>query len=404
MLIAGVMGQNCMKFLPMCLESLKGAGRIVYIDGGSEDSSIEFAKSKGCEIIESPYNQEDLGMNGKQRNKFLQYIKDKYPEEWCIFCDADEVIDDLSKIKEFIQEAQPGLYHVKMRHFIGDLGHEDSMQQTHFALARLFKISEAGKYPEIEHPILFGENYFNYIGATIFHLGYINGIFDIKKKYDNHSRKSNMHTPEYLYNWNKAHVLGIYPTKPINPLEIPKVILDNFGIDKDELYFANRRLNINNFVMVKNWMDYFNAQKVLDVGCGLGNYGVVLRDWYKVDYKGIDISDFAVKLNPYKLNLEKGNILDYIDADKYDIVLCLDILEHLKESDLDKALENIKYLGSNYIFSIPFIGDPNLTADLTHLIHQTKDWWTSRLSTYFEIRDCPESWAFSNQLLLGKRK
>src|SRR3990167_5984025 len=112
MLIAGVMGQNADRFLSMCFESLKNADKIIYIDGGSNDNSIKIAKYYGAEIIENKYNQEDKGMNGKQRNVFLSYIKEKYPNEWCIFCDADEVVEDLSKIKELIQVATDGLYFV----------------------------------------------------------------------------------------------------------------------------------------------------------------------------------------------------------------------------------------------------------------------------------------------------
>ena len=78
-LIAGIMGQDCMRFLPMCLESLKSAEKIIYIDGGSKDGSIEFAKEKGAEVIINPYDQEDRGMNGRQRNRFLSYVKEKYP-------------------------------------------------------------------------------------------------------------------------------------------------------------------------------------------------------------------------------------------------------------------------------------------------------------------------------------
>src|SRR3972149_3164378 len=93
-LIAGVMGQDCMRFLPMCLDSLKEADKIIYIDGGSSDNSIEYARSKGAEIISNYYDQNDKGMNGKQRNKFLSFIKEKYPDDWCIFCDSDEIIED----------------------------------------------------------------------------------------------------------------------------------------------------------------------------------------------------------------------------------------------------------------------------------------------------------------------
>ena len=422
------MGQNCEKFLPMCLESVKDADTIVFCDGGSDDNTYSILNDKSWlipddwrisggserfigstkrDILYQEYNQEDKAMNGKQRNFYLNHLKEKYPNDWALILDADEVVEDLSKIKEFIQEAQPGLYHVKMRHFIGDLSKEDNTNSEHFGLCRLFKISEAGSYSLVEHPVLqAGKDTQGgyYRGTTIWHLGYINGIFDINKKYQNHLKKSNMHTPEYLKGWKYSHILGAYPTKLVNVLEIPEVILNNFGIDKDEFYFQNRGLNVNNFLMVRDWFAYFNPMSVIDLGCGLGNYGFVFNKFYGSKYKGVELSEFAVKQNPYKLDLIKGNIIDYKDANKYELVLCLDILEHLTESELDKTLENIQYLGYNYLFSIPFIGDPNLMADNTHKIHQTKDWWLQKLNHFFEIREVPETWHFSNQLLIGIKK
>ena len=410
-LVCVIMGQNCEQFLKMSLESVKSADAIVYCDGGSNAEFREFFLKNNYEQkvmwIENPYNQEDLGMNGKQRNFYLNYLKENYPNDWAICLDADEVVEDLSKIKDFIQEALPGIYHPKMRHFIGNLGQEDATSQEHFGLGRLFKISEVGKYPEVEHPVLMAgkdtqSGY--YRGTTIWHLGYINGIFDIKKKYENHLKKSNMHSSQYLKGWKDAHILGGYPTSQVDIMDIPKIILNNFGIDKDEFYFMKRGLNVNNFLMVKDWVTYYYPVNVLDLGCGLGNYGYVFNKFYGSKYKGIELSEFAVKQNPYKLDLIKGNIIDYKDANKYELVLCIDVLEHLTEQELDKALENIQYLGDNYIFSIPYLGDPNLLADPTHLIKQTKDWWLNKLGTIFDIRECPETWAFSNQLLIGRRK
>ncbi len=36
-----IMGQDCEKYLPMCLESVKDADNIVYVDGGSKYDSDE---------------------------------------------------------------------------------------------------------------------------------------------------------------------------------------------------------------------------------------------------------------------------------------------------------------------------------------------------------------------------
>jgi SAM-dependent methyltransferase len=427
------MGQDCEKFLPMCLESVKDADAIVYCDGGSTDSTLInlgvsladnkemlkadnpyiFQKGKfiGHEylvnIIFNKYNQDDKGMNGKQRNFYLNYLKQNYPNDWALVLDADEVVEDLSKIKEFIQEAQPGLYHPKMRHFIGDLSNEDATSPEHNALCRLFKISEAGQYAEVEHPVLQPNKEKQtaiYRGTTIWHLGYVNGIFDVKKKYHNHLLKSNMHSPEYLYKWNMMHILGMYPTKPVNPTEIPRIILDNFGIEKDIFYFQNRGLNTNNFNMVRDWMIYYAPTSVLDIGCGYGNYGYVFKNFYGVKYKGIELSKFAVDVNPYNLDLQQGDAKIFKPVYTYDLILVLDLLEHLKESELDMALNNLKQAGNDFIFSIPFLGDPNLNADPTHQIKQSKEWWINKLSNYFTIRTAPETWNFANQILIGKRK
>ena len=417
-LIVTVMGDNGSRFIDMCFNSILDADKIIFCWGMEDKETLEKAKELfdtqelyHGEIIQNPYNQEDKCMNGKTRNYYLNYLKQNYPNDWCLCIDLDEVVEDLSKVKQFIQEAQPGIYSPRMRHFIGDLSKEDAIQPAHYVLNRLFKISEAGNYPETEHPVLQFKKHENddlyYSGnipaLVIWHLGYINGVFDINKKYNNHMKKSNMHTPEYLYQWNMAHILGIYPTKPVNVLEIPKIILDNFGIEKDAFYFADRGLKPLNFLMTKDWMS-LNPKSVLDLGCGLGNYGYVFRYFYGVNYKGMDISNFAVKINPYKLDLTQGSIVNYFDKNIYDLVLCVDILEHLTEQELDKTLENIKGLGTNYIFSIPFIGDPNLTNDPTHKIHQTKDWWINKLNSIFVIREAPSNWVLSNQLLIGTKR
>ena len=88
----------------------------------------------------------------------------------------------------------------------------------------------------------------------------------------------------------------------------------------------------------------------------------------------------------------------------YDLVLCLDILEHLEEKDLDFVLDNISKVGKHYVFSIPFIGNPDLEADATHKIKKDKEWWVMKLSEYFKIEDAPKEWLFNDQTLVGEKK
>jgi len=44
-IVVVVMGQNCEKFIGMCLDSVKESDAIVYCDGGSTDNTLEYVKS-----------------------------------------------------------------------------------------------------------------------------------------------------------------------------------------------------------------------------------------------------------------------------------------------------------------------------------------------------------------------
>lgn len=441
-LVVVIMGQNCEKFLPMCLESVKDADAIVYCDGGSTDKTIEMVTTfnydkefisagdnkthRGISIIENQYKQDDPQMNGKQRNFYLQWIKDILPDYWCLALDADEVVEDLSKIKEFIQnESNAGIWSVKMRHFQNDLGHEDAMTKEHWVPMRLFKISEAGDYPLGEHVILQPKVHAvpekmeipaTKLGATdcttIWHLAHIEHCFSIKKRYDKNLKHSNVHNKQFLDQWYMAHLLGRYPRADVDPTDIPNTIWKHFGINKDAFYFANRGIEIKHFVMASQWRNYIKNKykmefgyepSVIDWGCGRAPYGYAFITYGVSSYKGIEYSQYAVD-NAF-CPIEQGDITFTKVDREYDLVLAIDILEHLDDEQLNKALDNIKDNGNDFIFSIPFIGDPNLMNDKTHKQFRTKEEWKALIAKHgIEVEDAPAEWAFSNQLLIGTKK
>jgi 2-polyprenyl-3-methyl-5-hydroxy-6-metoxy-1,4-benzoquinol methylase len=420
-LIVVIMGQNCEKFIGMALESVKDVDEIVFCEG-LEPNQKDIPISNSYKIfrekcpsghwIGNVYNQEDPTMNGKQRNFYLNYIRKEFKNDWCLVIDADEVVENLNEVKKFIQTANPGLYSIHMRHFIHNLGYEDAMVPKHFALNRLFKIDEADKYPEVEHPVLQPKDVSKQDVTeitTLWHLGYISGVFDIYKKYLNHSLKSNMHTPQFLKQWKNSHILGKYPIKEVNILEIPKVILNNFGIDKDEIYFSNRGLEVKHFIMAKQWADFFGDMEhnhnlsVLEFGCGKGPFGYALNS-YGINFYGIELSKYAVD-NSF-IQISKGNLLDYkVNDFKPDIVLLFDVLEHLNYEDLDRAIIISIILTKKYILvSVPVIGDPNLEADSTHIIKESKMWWINKfVEKGLKKIPTPEHFLFKDQILIFEK-
>ena len=49
-LVVCIMGQNCERFIGMCLESVKEADGIVYCDGGSEDKTLKIIHNEKINI------------------------------------------------------------------------------------------------------------------------------------------------------------------------------------------------------------------------------------------------------------------------------------------------------------------------------------------------------------------
>jgi hypothetical protein len=335
-------------------------------------------------------------------------LKKNYPNDWCLILDEDEIVEDLQKIKNYIQLATPGLYDVKMRHFIGDLGHEDATRPIHFVPRRLFKISEAIKYPEHSHPVLEGEFIAGCLATTIWHLGHlpVEYMDYILRRYKQHAKDSIIHTQDFLKQWKMAHLLGLYPNSQINPIELPKQICDRYEIDKDEFYFANRGLESKHFIDAKHWKDFFKCKTAIEWGCGLGPrvYALQILD---IDAKGFDISDYAIN---HRLcdKVWKGDITKIIDANsipEHDLVIAYDVLEHLDYKDLDKAITNLILNSNKYILvSVPVIGDPNLEADKTHKIKETKEWWLNKFCDVgLKQIPTPEHFLFKEQIMIFEK-
>ena len=228
-------------------------------------------------------------------------------------------------------------------------------------------------------------------------------IFErIKKRYDNHLKKSNIHNPQFLKQWYHWHLFGSYPKKEFNPVELPKVILDEFGINQDELYFANRTIDFKHPLMVRQWYEHFKPESVLDLACGRGPY-LYFWNWFVEDIQGIDISQYAVDNSFIPNRIIQGDVTDEEVYKEVDLITAIDILEHLDNEQLDRALKNIRKYGKKIVFSIPFIGDPNLLNDKTHKQFRQKDDWIKLIESHgIKISEPPSHWLFAHQILIGE--
>ena len=83
------------------------------------------------------------------------------------------------------------------------------------------------------------------------------------------------------------------------------------------------------------------ARSALDVGCGEGEWGRVLRALRpKLRYTGVDPSEYAVRRFGARRNLRLGDLAS-LDAlglrGAYDLVICADVLHYVSDADLARG-------------------------------------------------------------------
>jgi SAM-dependent methyltransferase len=136
-----------------------------------------------------------------------------------------------------------------------------------------------------------------------------------------------------------------------------------------------------------------SPKSVLDVGCGLGTWLTAfselgIQDYVGVDGDHVDKSRLTIDQSHFKVqNLTRSWNL----GRKYDLVICLEVAEHLPDSASDLLVEALTQHGDVIIFSaaIPGQGGQN------HINEQWTSYWQnkfSKLGFYFHDALRPLIW------------
>lgn len=417
-IVCVIIGQNCRNTIDVCIESVKDADAIVYLDGGSEDMTLEYLYDKGFgdnknegrknyNIIHNQFDSSDSLMISKQRNFYLKYLKNHYKDYWCLVLDADEVLDSLTPFRKLINKHKwkdNEIFNPRMRHLINNLVTEDATQVTHFVPRRFFKITNDKFYPDGEHTTLESKKesvLLNFEEGLIWHLGYLGGVWDVKKRFDDQilRKESNTHSVEFLNKWKNAHVFGLYPTKQFSPIELPELILGKFGIDKDELYFANRNLEVKHFIDAIHWKEFFKCKNIVEWGCGKGPRIYAMNN-IGLNAHGFELSNFAVKNKMHDF-IKVGDITKGNNYKGIELSIAYDVLEHINYEDLDNAIKILMESKKYILISVPFKGTSNCDNDPTHIIKEDREWWIKQFTNKgLKHIPTPTHFLFKEQILI----
>ena len=117
--------------------------------------------------------------------------------------------------------------------------------------------------------------------------------------------------------------------------------------------------------------------RVLDAGCALGLLVETLRE-HGVEAWGIDISDFAItqvhdSVRPY---CAVGSVVDPLPPafpDRFDLVTCIEVVEHMSPVDGEQAIARLTTLADRILFS----SSPADFGEATHLNVQPSEHWSA---------------------------
>ncbi|NOT77550.1 MAG: class I SAM-dependent methyltransferase [Bacteriovoracaceae bacterium] len=170
-------------------------------------------------------------------------------------------------------------------------------------------------------------------------------------------------------------------TALFNNAETLKIFYESWN---DEASIQNVCANIVNQLI---WFENYNvcseftlhAEKIIDYGCGTGSLSLALAQNNKIKNELVlldvpnDVSIFRDHIiKKYGMpNVSNGNILEYKTDKQADLIMCLDVLEHLEESSsiFINQLSPLLKKGGLAILRAPWRGQ------LTHIDQAADDFY-----------------------------
>jgi hypothetical protein len=149
--------------------------------------------------------------------------------------------------------------------------------------------------------------------------------------------------------------------------------MSEFLISQYQLLHANKaygNTSVRYAPYILPHIQSLNPKTILDFGCGQS------RLFEIVEWAGTRVTRY----DPAIPELSK------IPSERHDLVLNIDVMEHLPEEEIDDILSQIAGLGDHAIFIIDTIPAKNHlpNGQNCHLTIQPAPWWQNRLRRYFE--------------------
>lgn len=141
-------------------------------------------------------------------------------------------------------------------------------------------------------------------------------------------------------------------------------------------------------------MKSIHPNNVLDVGCGVGTWLKVFEENGIIDYIGIDV------VTPEKLHIPQAKFLTkdiskpFDLKRKFDLVVSLEVAEHLPEASADAFVKSLIIHSDTILFSAAIPGQ----GGQHHVNEQWPEYWEEKFSKHgFFFQDCIRPLIWKNE-------
>lgn len=157
----------------------------------------------------------------------------------------------------------------------------------------------------------------------------------------------------------------------------------------DEYKFVRNIEMLSRLKIIKQKLVKFKGKSILDVGCGDGRFCYeLMKEGIKVE--GIDYSEqalsFARAFNP-RTNFYLDDLTNLKLKKKFDVVVLVEVLEHIDPHQISKVMENISKVlkkGGKLIISVP---SQNLPLQDKHYQHFSPKSLSNILQSNFAVKE-----------------